>query len=438
MEKFIIQGGKRLSGSVRLGGAKNVSFKLMIASLLANGQTRLLNVPQINDVEITRKIITQLGGKVRSSGERTLYLDTRLINEYEIPRNFGKESRASTMFIGPLLARFKKAILPLPGGDKIGTRPLERHFEGLKLLGVNINITGNKVVATTEKLHAAHYKFKKNSHTGTETIIMTAVLAQGKTILTNAALEPEVDDLIAFLRNMGAKIIRRPNRIIEIEGVKFLKPTIHKIMPDRNEAVSYGCAALATRGDIIVENANKQHLEAFLTKLQEAGGGYEVGKFGIRFFYRKPLKAVDIVTAPYPGFMTDWQPLWAVVATQANGRSTIHETVHTNRFQYVSDLRNMGAKIRLFNPKLKNLQEVYNFNLADDSPDYHHAATIIGPTPLHGCNLTVHDLRAGATLVLGALIANGITCLSGVDLIDRGYENLDGRLIDLGATIKRA
>jgi UDP-N-acetylglucosamine 1-carboxyvinyltransferase len=437
MEKFIIQGGKKLHGSVRLGGAKNASFKLMIASLLAKGESRLLNIPHIDDVEITRRVITHLGGEVHSAGERMLCIDASFLKTYKIPLGFGKKSRASSLFIAPLLARFNKAIVPLPGGDRIGARPLERHFSGFKALGAKIETVNSGVLVSADRLIGTRYKFEKNTHTGTETLIMAAVLAQGKTILENAALEPEVDDLITFLVSMGAKIQRKPGRKIEIVGVKGLKPTIHSIMPDRNEAISYACAALATRGDVVVENARKDHLEAFLNKLKEAGGGYDGGKFGIRFFFKKPLKSVDVVTRPYPGFMTDWQPLWAVLMTQARGTATIHEAVHNNRFQYVEYLRKMGAGISLFNPKVKNPQKFYNFNIEDDLPEYYHAEKIQGPRQLKGTKLEVHDLRAGATLVLAALIAQGTSTISGIEHIDRGYENLDGRLIDLGADIKR-
>lgn len=437
MEKFIIHGGKKLQGSVRLGGAKNAGFKLMIAALLAKGETRLLNIPQINDVEITRKIIDHLGGRVRSAGERMLCIDASSLKTYEIPLRFGKQSRASSMFIAPLLTRFNKAVVSLPGGDRIGARPLDRHLAGLKALGAKLKLNNNTVLISAERLIGTRYKFEKNTHTGTEMLIMAAALAEGKTVLENAAAEPEVDDLITFLSGMGARIQRKPNRRIEIVGVNQLTPTVHRIMPDRNEAVSYACAALATRGDIIVENAQKDHLEAFLDKLSRAGGGYEVGKFGIRFYHKKPLTSVDVVVKPHPGFMTDWQPLWGVLMTQAKGTAVIHETVHNSRFQYIKHLIKMGAKISLFNPKLKNPKKFYNFNLEDDRPEYRHAAEIQGPTPLQGSQLQVHDLRAGATLVLAALIAEGKSTISGVKHIDRGYENLDGRLIDLGASIKR-
>lgn len=437
MESFIVQGGKKLHGSVRLGGAKNASFKLMIASLLTKGENRLLNLPRISDVEITRKIINYLGGRVRYAGERMIRIDASLLKRYEIPLRFGKESRASSLFIGPLLGRFKKAVIPLPGGDRIGRRPLDRHFEGFKALGANVQRLKDRVILTTEELQGRRFRFEKNTHTGTEALLMASVLAKGTTILENAALEPEVDDLIALLKRMGGRIERLPNRRIKIEGVETLFPAVHRIMPDRNEAVSYACAAIATKGDVIVENANPSHLKAFLQKLGEARGGYEVGSYGIRFYFKEPLRATRVVSRPHPGFMTDWQPLWAVLMTQAGGCSIIHETVHNNRFQYVEHLKGMGAKITLFNPKLANREKVYNFNLEDDQAEFKHALKIIGPTALRGGLLPVHDLRAGATLVLAALIADGKSTITGIDHIDRGYENLDGRLIDLGANIKR-
>ena len=438
MEKFVITGGNKLHGSVRLGGAKNASFKLMIASLLAPGETRLLNVPHINDVEVTRKIIQQLGGNVHSAGERMLCIDAASLKTSKINLKYGKLSRASTMFAGPLLARFRQATLPLPGGDRIGARPLDRHFAGLQALGAQVKSTGNLVHLTANRLKGTTYQFAKSTHTGTETLIMAAVMAEGKTILENAALEPEIDDLIAFLNSMGAKIKRKLDRKIEIIGVSRIKPTIHRIMPDRNEAVSYACAAIATQGDIVVEDANSDQLQAFLESLEDANGGFEVGKFGIRFFYQGKLKATKVTTQPHPGFMTDWQPLWAVLMTQAYGTSLIHETVHNQRFQYVEDLNKMCAKkISFLNPKVSHPQDFYNFNLSEDQKSNYHALKIHGPTPLFAAKLRISDIRAGATLVLASLIAQGKSEISGIDHIDRGYENLDGRLIDLGANIKR-
>src|SRR3989344_582348 len=269
MARLVINGGQPLKGVVRLGGAKNSSFKLMIASLLCAGETRLLNFSRIADVAISKELIKAVGGKVREAGERTLFINASQISSSTLPQHLGEASRASSMLLAPLLARTGKAIVPLPGGDKIGSRPLERHFEGLKAMGADIEVKVSKVLASTKGLNGCNYHFAKNSHTGTEMMIMVAVLAKGETLLENAALEPEVDDLIEMLNAMGAKIVRSGNRQIKITGVEKLNPVIHKVMPDRNEAVSYAIAAAVTGGDVVVENAKQEHLSAFLEKFSQ-------------------------------------------------------------------------------------------------------------------------------------------------------------------------
>lgn len=437
MAKFIIHGGKPLKGAVRVGGAKNASFKLMIASLLAKGESRLLDVSQIGDVEITKRILKSLGVKVNSPGERTVFVYPDKLKNPEVAKSFGYQSRASIMLAGPLLARFGRAYLPFPGGDKVGRRPIERHLEGLKSLGVKIEAVNGFIRLSCRQLTGARYRFVKNTHTGTETMIMAAVKANGETLLENAALEPEIDDLITYLNKMGAKIKRLPGRKIKIQGVKELKGAIHRIMPDRNEAISYACAALATKGDVIVENMGEEYLPAFLEKVKEAGGRFETGCYGLRFWYEKPLKATKIMTEPHPGFMTDWQPLWTTLMTQAKGESQIIETIYEYRLGYTQDLNKMGAKIKLFNPQVKNPDQFYNFNLEDDRPEYFHGAKVSGPTALKGMDLVVPDIRTGATLTMAALIAKGKSTLSGIKHIDRGYEELDIRLRELGADIKR-
>lgn len=437
MTKYIIKGGKPLKGAVRIGGAKNSSFKLMIASLLAQGESCLLDISHISDVEVTKQVIEVLGGQVKSRGKGTIFINPDKIKNCRIPQDFGYKSRASIMFAGPLLARCGHAYLPLPGGDQIGRRPVDRHLDGLKALGAQIKHKNGFICLESSGLKGNKFRFTKNTHTGTETLIMAAVLAKGTTILENAALEVEVDDLIAFLNKMGAKIKRLPNRIIKIEGVKKLKGTIHKAMPDRNEAVSYACAALATKGDIIIENAQAAHLTAFLEKVKEAGGCYETDHYGLRFWYEKPLKAVKVNTGPHPGFMTDWQALWTTLMTQAKGQSEIIETVYEYRFAFIHDLRKMGAKIELFNPKVKNPEKFYSFNLDDDQDDNYHGVHVLGPTLLRGTELKVTDIRAGATLMLAALIAKGQSTLYDEGHIQRGYEDLDLRLKELGAEIKK-
>lgn len=437
MSQFIIKGGTPLYGSVRLGGAKNASYKLMIASLLTQREVRLLNFSHISDVKATADIINTLGGQARQRGERTYFINTNNLKDWQIPAKFGPKSRSAPMFIPPLLHRFGSARVPIPGGDKIGKRPLDRFWDGLRQMGATISHQKEYIQAECKKLVGTKYKFSKNSHTGTESLIMAAVLAKGKTVLENAALEPEIDDLIEMFNNMGARIRRRYHRIIEIEGVERLGGTIHKIMPDRNEAVSYACAAVASKGDIIVENAKREQLEAFIEKLDELGGGYEIGRYGIRFYYKKPLRATDVVTEPHPGFMTDWQPLWAVLLTQAEGTSVIHESIFPSRFQYIKHLKQMGVKAELFNPEVKKPDKFYNFDVANNDPKNYHAVKITGPCKLKPGEFIVKDLRHGATLVIAAIVARGTSIIKNVTQIDRGYEDLDTRLQSMGAKLKR-
>jgi UDP-N-acetylglucosamine 1-carboxyvinyltransferase len=437
MSVFEVTGGNALHGSVRIGGAKNASFKIMIAALLAEDESRLLNFSHISDVDLVAHIIKYLGGSVQQAGERALFINPTKLDSFTIDPEHGEQGRFSTMFIPPLLSRFGEARVPTPGGDKIGARPLDRHFDGLKAMGVSINVEKGCYVAKTDGLVGTNYHFNKNTHTGTETMILAAVKAKGVTVLENAAEEPEIDDLIAFLNSMGARVRRRAYRVIEIEGVDKLHGAIHKIMPDQNEAVSYACAAIATKGDVIIENARHQDLQAFLDKLEEIGAGYELGNYGIRFYYKGELRSADVTTEIHPGFKTDWQPVWATLLTQCQGSSVIHETIHPNRFQYVPALQKMGAKIELFNPEVNHPEKTYNFDLSNDQADYRHAIRITGSTPLSAQSFEVLDLRHGATLIIAALIASGTSNISGIEHVDRGYESLDLRLKSMGANIKR-
>lgn len=439
MPIYVVEGGEPLHGSVRLGGAKNVSYKLMIAALLGEQESRILNFSHISDVDLVRKAINELGAKAYDAGERTMFVDPAGLSQFALPEKFGQGSRASTMFLPALLHRFGRAVVPMPGGDRIGRRPIDRHLMALEALGVRFSQEPGRLEAhAPEGLHGGTIRFQKNTHTGTETALMAAAVAQGRTILENAAEEPEVDDLISFLNAMGANIRRRAHRVIEVEGVDRLGGAIHKIMPDQNEAVSYAVAALVTKGDIIVENAKHEHMRAFLEKLEEMGGGFEIGTYGIRFFFSSPLRSVDVATAPHPGFKTDWQPLWAVLLTQAQGVSEIHETVSANRFQYVEALQKMGANIELYNPTVKDFESTYEFNQEDDRLEYFHAIRVAGPTALHPVEYTVPDLRAGATIMLAALIAEGTSTIHDVERhVERGYEAVTDRLNSMGAKIRR-
>jgi UDP-N-acetylglucosamine 1-carboxyvinyltransferase len=438
MSTYIIDGGTPLSGSVRVGGAKNASYKIMVAALLGESPSRLLNFSNISDVKLVAEIIGSLGANAKLMGERAYLINPQNLNKFSLDSDYGRASRASTMFIPVLLHKFGQAVVPYPGGDKIGKRPLERHFKGLIALGASVKANGNLISVEAQQLKGTRYKFEKNTHTGTETLIMAAVKAKGTTVLENAAEETEVDDLIKFLNSMGAKIKRTKSRTIEIQGVGKLNGSMHKIMPDQNQVVSFACAAIATKGDIIVENTQTKDLLAFLEKLEEIGGGYELGEYGIRFFYKKPLTATNLETAPHPGFKTDWQPLWTTLVTQAKGESIVHETVSQNRFDYTDALIKMGAKIELFNPQVENPKETYNFNPDDVDQNDKHAIKITGPTQLQGGEFKIKDLRHGATLLIAGMMANGKTILKDPENhIDRGYEKLEELFETMGAKIQR-
>lgn len=436
MNRWIIQGGQPLQGRVTISGAKNVAFKLMIAALLGRQQTTLSNVPDVGDVKLAARMIQLLGGRVERLDRHTLRIDPHGLTHCTIPSELAKQSRASFMFIGPLIARCEHVTLPLPGGDPIGKRPLDRHLAGLLAMGATIDQRRNQITVRGSNLKGTRYRFPKNTHTGTETLILVAVRAQGRTILENAAQEPEVDDLIAMLNKMGAQICRVEPRIIVIDGVDELQGADHEVMSDRNEVVSFACMTLATKGDVWIERAQPEYLGAFLEQLERIGAGIDVGRSSLHVWYQGPLRPTTVVTAPYPGFMTDWQPLLTTLMTQAHGTSVIHETVFEQRFGYVEELQRMGANIELFNPPVEQPEAFYNFNWEDNRPEYQHAARIHGPTPLHGIQAAVKDVRAGATLVQAALTAQGETILSGVEHIERGYDNLDERLRKLGALIR--
>ena len=443
MEKFIVNGGKRLSGQVSVSGSKNVSLKVIIASLLTEDKVTIHNVPDIADIAVLLDIVKDIGVSV-SYANHTLKIQAQKLTDYEIPLESGARIRVSSMLIAPLLVRLGKALIPNPGGCRIGARPIDRVVEGLRKMGVHIRYVSKDGYfhadvpfdeTKAKKLVGSTYQFEKNTHTGTETLILAAVLAQGRTVLENAAAEPEVDDLIAFLTSMGA-VIRRKDRTIVIDGVKKLHGVSYTIMPDRNEAVTFAIASAITEGDVVVLGAQKKHLEAFLAKLSQVGGKWEEVAGGIRF-YGNNLIATDVTTSHHPGFMTDWQGPWTVLMTKAKGVSTVHETVFENRFGYVEELRKMGVHIELFNPKVDEPASFYNFNLEDDQPEYFHAAKIVGPTKLHDAVITISDIRAGATLVLAALAAKGKSVIFGVERLDRGYEKIEERLRSLGADIKR-
>ncbi len=438
MDKFVIKGGKPLHGETNVSGAKNVALKALIAACLTDEEVIINNIPFISDFMTMVDIIRDLGGNINLDNH-TARIQIKKFKKNEISLDVAARIRTSSMFLAPLLVRTGEAIVPNPGGCRLGARPIDRIIEGLNKMGAHIVYRSEDGYfhAKSQSLHGTTYRFKKNTHTGTETLIIAAVLAEGKTILENAAAEPEIDELIDLLNNMGAKIKRTGSRTIEINGVEKLHGTTHTICPDRNEIITMAIAAFVTKGDIFIKDIESNHINEFLEKVQDAGGGFEEKDQGVRFFYKQPFRAVDVVTSFYPGFMTDWQAPWAVLMTQANGISVIHETVFEDKFGYISDLKKMGANTRLFNPLVDDPEKVYNFNRADDHPDYFHAVKIKGPTKLHNAVSTMVDLRAGAAIVLAALAAKGTSTIFGIEKLDRGYESFEKRLLSLGANIKR-
>lgn len=443
MKKLIINGGKRLTGTISVSGAKNVALKALVAACLTDEEVIIENIPHISDFMVMVKIIKDLGGLVNIR-DHTASIRVKKFKKEKITLDEAAKIRASVMFIAPLLARTHRAIVPNPGGCRIGARPIDRTINGLKAMGVDVVYKSEDgyfylTVRNNDfsDKRTVNYRFEKNTHTGTETLVMAAATFGGRVILENAAEEPEIDELIELLNKMGAKIKRIKKRTITITGVKKLHGVRFSIDLDRNEIVTFAIAGIVTRGDIFIKGANKVDLDAFLKKLKEARAGYEIKKNGIRFYYKEQIKSVDIETSIYPGFMTDWQGPWTVLMTQANGTSIIHETVYESRFGYVSELKKMGADCKFFNPDVEDHTQTYNFNLSDNNPDYYHAIKVYGPTKLHNAVVKMTDLRAGATLVLAALVAPLQSVIFGVDHLDRGYEKFEERLNSLGAKIKR-
>lgn len=443
MEKLIIKGGKKLVGKVAVSGAKNVALKTLVAACLTEEEVIIKNIPLVSDFMVMLDIIRELGGEVKIK-DHEVRIKVRQLKKNKITLDEAAKIRTSAMFMAPLLARNGQAVIPNPGGCRIGARPIDRTIKGIEVLGVvaRYNTKDGYFYLKTDKnkqkkWQKVIHRFDKSTHTGTETMILSSVLFNGEVTLLNAAEEPEIDELINLLVQMGAKIARSGKRKITIDGVSKLNGATFVVGPDRNEVVTFAVAGVLTKGDVFIENAHKVDLGIFVDKMEEIGAGVEMRKNGIRFYYKGVFKNSDTETSFYPGFMTDWQGPWAVLMTQAEGESTIHETVYESRFGYVKELKKMGARISFFDPLIKNPEEVYNFNLSDSNPDYFHAIKISGPTKLHNAVVEISDLRAGATLVLAALSAIGESVVFGVEHLDRGYEKFEERLSNLGADIKR-
>jgi UDP-N-acetylglucosamine 1-carboxyvinyltransferase len=430
MSRFVIKGGKPLFGEIKLAGAKNAVSKMMIASLLTDEPCILENMPAIGEVGIIVELLEAIGSKIEIVGN-TAKIHTPAIKNSKVTQ-LTRRNRIPILALGPLLARAGEAEVPVLGGDAIGARPVDIHLEALAKLGAKLQITKYSYQAwAKDGLHGAEITLRFPSVGATENVILAAVLAKGKTVIKNAALEPELLELIKMLQKMGAIIELAPPRTITIEGVKQLHGVTHRIMPDRNEAISFACLAIATNGRIVVKEARQGDLITFLNVVRRLGAEYEVTDDGIAFSRPNSLKPISIQTDVHPGFMTDWEQPLCVLLTQANGMSSIHETIYEDRFAYAHDLNEMGAKIRV----AMDCPKGEECRFAEKK--FYHYATIDGPTPLKSASLTVHDLRAGMVDILAALVADGISEIHGVEEIDRGYERIDERLRDLGADIKR-
>ncbi|MEK7640958.1 MAG: UDP-N-acetylglucosamine 1-carboxyvinyltransferase [Patescibacteria group bacterium] len=430
--KFVIKGGNKLIGEIKLAGAKNAATKMLVASLLTSEPCVLENFPDIGDTKITEELCRSVGSKISREGS-VLKIETPEITNSKVV-SLTRRNRIPILALGPLLSRVGEAEVPVLGGDRIGPRPVDIHIDALTAMGAKIETLDDRYVASAPQgLHGAEIRLRYPSVGATENTILAAVLAKGRTEIQNAATEPEILDLIKLLQKMGAIIEFGANRTIYIDGVDTLHGATHRIMPDRNEAVSFACLAVATNGRILVQDAHQESLLTFLNVLRRVGGDYKVLDSGIEFWKAVdgPLNPTMIETDTYPGFMTDWQQPVAVLLTQADGVSSIHETVYEDRFGYAQDLNLMGAEIKV---QAKCLGEL---SCRFSGKDFLHSAQFIGPRKLHAANLTVRDLRSGIAHVIAALTAEGESVIDGIEELDRGYERIDERLRALNANIQR-
>lgn len=428
---FRITGGIPLQGEVKLSGAKNAASKMMIASLLTEEPVELQNVPRQQETEVTEEIIRTIGATLAWQDSHTLRTQTAVVSSNSI-QELSRQNRISILTLAPVLHRAGEALVPLVGGDRIGPRPVNFHLDVLKKMGAEIEETPRGYHASVKKrLRGALIKLPYPSVGATETAVLAGVLAEGRSMIRNAAGEPEVKELVMMLQNMGAIIQINANRSIEIIGVEKLHGTQARVMPDRIEAASYGSMAIGTAGEIFVRGAEHAHMMTFLNAVRKIGGEYEVAEDGIVFRGAKNLKGIELETDTHPGFMTDWQQPFVVVLTQAVGTSVVHETVYEERFGYTDALKKMGADISLFSNCLGEIPCRFK------GQNYKHSAVIKGPTRLHAAEVEVPDIRAGLAFVVAALVAQGTSTLSGIHHLDRGYERLEEKLKGLDARIER-
>ena len=417
MDKFVIEGGKRLSGTVQIESSKNAVLPILAASLLAEkGETQINEVPNLADIDTMLKVLEHLGAKVkRYSKDKKVLIDAENLNNFEAPYDLVRKMRASFLVLGPLLVRLGKAKVSLPGGCVLGPRPVNLHLSGFSKLGAKIEEEHGYVIATCDKLNGNIVYFDRPTHTGTENLIMGACLGESKTTLVNAACDPEVVDLASFLNLMGAKIEGAGNSTIHITGVKKLKAIEYTPIPDRLEAATFMMAASISGGYVEIKNVNPEHLNIVILKLKEMGVELDEDKKKIKVKGPKKLNPVFVTTYPHPGFPTDMQAAIMSLASIADGTSQIRETVFEDRFTHVMELNRLGADIKISGDR----------------------ATITGVKKLYGAQVMASDIRAGAGLVLAGLSAEGTTEVLRVYHIDRGYERFEDKLKKIGAEIKR-
>jgi UDP-N-acetylglucosamine 1-carboxyvinyltransferase len=418
---FRIEGGRPLIGTVSISGAKNAALKLLAAATLTGERCRFTNVPEIEDVRVMAGTLRDLGVVVDHPAQNVYEVASGDVEWLFVPLEAAAKMRASFMLLGPLLSRFGRVIISNPGGDRIGRRPVNLHVDAMRALGAEIEYRNGYYFARSPgRLRGSEVTFPFVTVMGTENAMLAAVLADGHTVIRPAAQEPEVDDLIACLQKMGAQIERTSPETIEIEGRKRLRGAEHRVVADRIEAGTFAVAAAVTGGRLMLQGADAHHVDALLEVMAAAGVGVELGEGGLTIQGRPAgegaYRAVDIETAPYPGLATDLQPPVCVLLTQARGESKVHEAVFEDRLEFLGELARMGADVTIADP---------------------HHARIMGPRPLHGADVEIGDLRAGASLILAALAANGTTTIHGAHHVHRGYENIERKFLDLGARIER-
>lgn len=414
MKVLKIHGGKDLEGKVKISGAKNSAVALLPATILCDDTVTLHNVPDISDVDALVDILNYLGAKVDNYEEESYRIDTKQMQNREIIEEMSNKLRASYYFMGALLGKYKKAVVSYPGGCSIGSRPIDLHLKGFESLGAKIEYEENNIIISAEELKGSNIYLDFASVGATINIMFAAVKAEGTTIIDNAAREPEIVNIAMFLNSMGAKITGAGTSTIRIKGVKNMHSSVHEVIPDRIEAGTYIMIGACACNSLVVENIIPEHLEALTQKLLEMGVDLKIEDESIYVSNKNKLKAVKIKTQVYPGFPTDMQQIMSSLMTTAEGRSVIEETIYENRFQNLYEIKKMGANVEI------NSNKGY----------------IFGPTKLRGKTVNATDLRAGASLVLAALIAEGTTTINNADYILRGYEHITEKLTSLGAKIE--